>query len=117
MRSKMEEQSKLHLIKSKLKDFPIFKKLDNIRIDELCQKSDIIEVEAGSVIFKKDESCQKGVFLVVDGVVSIDNSEKSVSYKVSNGDFVGLTAFLGRRTYPVTATCVEDSELIFLPDI
>jgi len=113
----MNNNDKLEIIKEKLLEFPFLSNIDTARLDDLCEKTDIIDVNKGSIMLKKGEPCHKGLYLIYEGKILIENPDNDISYTVEKGDVVGITAFMGRMTYAVTATCLEDSELIFLPDI
>ena len=104
-------------MKEKLKKFSFFQDIDEERINQLCEKTKIVQLPADSVLFRKGEPCHKGLYLICYGEVKVENIEQSINYSVSDGDIVGITAFIGRRTYAVTATLLKDSEFIFLPDI
>jgi CRP-like cAMP-binding protein len=104
-------------LKDLIKKFPFFQGIDDERIDQLCDETDIVDLEADSILLRKGEPCHKGLYLIAEGEILVENPDRDVRYTVRAGDVVGITAFLGRRTYAVTATSLVDSELIFLPDI
>lgn len=104
-------------MKEKLRKFSFFKDIDDERINQLCEKTKIINISADTVLFRKGEPCHKGLYLIYEGEVKVESSEHDIDYTVNSGDIVGITAFIGKRTYSVTATIQKDSELIFLPDI
>ncbi len=110
-------KNKIKEIKAKLEEFPLVKSIDKFRIEELCEKTDIFSFKSGDIILRKGEPCHKGLYLLTKGKIEVVNPDTGLSYFVEKSDIVGITAFIGRRTYAVTATCVEDSEVIFLPDI
>ncbi len=110
-------ESKHNRIKQVLKEFPFIRDIDDFRIEELCERTDILSFKAGDIILRKGEPCHKGLYLIIKGKIEVVNPDTGLSYFVEKNDIVGITAFIGRRTYAVTATCVEDSEVIFLPDI
>ncbi len=113
----MNNDEKLKIIKEKLLEFSFLKGIEPERLDQLCEKTDIIDIKAGSIMLRKGEPCHKGLYLVYEGKILIENPDQDTSYTVEKGEVVGITAFMGRMTYAITATCIEDSELIFLPDI
>lgn len=104
-------------LKELFKKFSFFNEIEESRIDELCDNTNVVELETDAVLFRKGEPCHKGMYLITDGEILVENPDSNISYKVSAGDVVGITAFLGRRTYAVTAISLAQSELIFLPDI
>jgi signal-transduction protein with cAMP-binding, CBS, and nucleotidyltransferase domain len=110
-------ENKFQKIKEKLRQFPFIENIDEFRIDELCEKTDILYFKTGDIILRKGEPCHKGLYLIVEGKVEVENPDTELSYFVEKNDIVGVTAFIGRRTYAVTATCIENAEVIFLPDI
>ncbi len=104
-------------VKELIKEFSFFRDIDEERINELCENTSIVELETDSILLRKGEPCHKGMYLICEGEILVENPEKSVVYKAEKGDVVGITAFLGRRTYAVNAKCIKNSELIYLPDI
>ena len=113
----MDSDEKLQIIKEKLLEFSFLKEIEPDRLDELCERTDIIDIKAGSIMLRKGEPCHKGLYLLYEGKILVENPDEDISYTVEKGEMVGITAFMGRMTYAITATCLEDSELIFLPDI
>ena len=113
----MNSDEKLKTIKEKLLEFSFLNEIEPERLDQLCEKTDIIDIKAGSIMLRKGEPCHKGLYLIYEGKILIENPDQDTSYTVEKGEVVGITAFMGRMTYAITATCLENSELIFLPDI
>jgi len=101
-------------LKNLIKKFPFFEGIDDERIDQLCDKTDIVELEADSILLRKGEPCHKGLYLITTGKILVKNPDRDVKYTAEAGDVVGITAFLGRRTYAVTATSLVASHVFFL---
>lgn len=82
-------------------------------------KRDVREVflNKGEILFNKDESYHQGVYLVVSGEINLVNSKGNILGKLNSGSFAGLTTFLGKSSYVVTAIACEDSSLLYLPEI
>ncbi|MBZ4644344.1 MAG: putative domain and cyclic nucleotide-regulated nucleotidyltransferase [Deferribacteraceae bacterium] len=82
-------------------------------------KRDVREVflNKGEILFNKDESYHQGVYLVVSGEINLVNSKGNILGKLNSGSFAGLTTFLGKSSYVVTAIACENSSLLYLPEI
>ena len=104
-------------IKKKLKEFEIFKQIDDDRLEQLCSNTQIVLLEENDILIKKGEPCHKGLYFVYDGEIFVENPDTQISYTVGKGGIVGITAFTGKTSYAVNATCSKESELIFIPDI
>ena len=104
-------------IKEKLKSFYFLSDIDEERINELCEKTNIVFIEKGNILFRKGEQYHKGLYLIYDGKIQLSSPDFSEKLLLSNGDVAGVLAFIGKSTYNADAEVIEDSELIFLPDV
>jgi CBS domain-containing protein len=100
----------------KLASFYAFRGIDEKRLKSLMGKAEFLMADSGEVIFKKSESYHKGVYVVYSGEVELigDTGVKAVAVE---GDFAGLSNFVGKSVYHVSAVTSKPSELIFLPEI
>ncbi len=105
------------MIKEKLRQFYFFNDIDEERINELCEKTQIINIEKEKILFKKGEQYHKGLYIIYEGKIQLISNDFNEEVILSNGDFVGVMAFIGKSTYNADAISIEDTELIFLPDI
>ncbi|MCD8569621.1 MAG: DUF294 nucleotidyltransferase-like domain-containing protein [Geovibrio sp.] len=103
-------------ILDRLTRFYVFKGIEYSRLRLLLEKGEPVSVEQGGVIFKKGESYHKGVYLIFSGEVELygDSGLKAV---IDAGDFAGLSNFVGKSVYHVSATASKDSEFIFIPEL
>ncbi len=104
-------------IKEKLKTFYFLEDIDELRIDEICEKTKIVFIEKDNILFRKGEQYHKGLYLIYDGKVQLSSPDLKEDLILANGDVVGVMAFVGKSTYNADAITLEDSELIFLPDV
>ncbi len=107
----------LNEIKEKLKSFYFLENINDERIDELCEKTKTVFIEKDKILFRKGEQYHKGLYLIYDGKVQLTSPDFKNELILSNGDVVGVMAFVGKSTYNANAVILEDSELIFLPDV
>ncbi|WP_022850403.1 putative nucleotidyltransferase substrate binding domain-containing protein [Limisalsivibrio acetivorans] len=94
----------------------IFTGIPSERIALVLSKSETVHAQEGEIIFRKGESYHKGVYLVTSGLVELIN-ESGVCTESKDGDFVGLSNFVGKSTYHVSAVTSKETELIFLPEL
>ena len=79
----------------------------------LEQKGERILKRKNDVLFRRGEDAF-GVFVILSGRVKLDvEVDSPLSRSYGPGALVGLPATLTRRTYRMTATVIEDTELSF----
>ncbi len=107
----------LHEIKEKLRSFYFLEDVDDNRIDELCEKTNIVYIDKDNILFRKGEPYHKGLYIIYEGKVKLTSPDFKEDLELASGDVVGVLSFIGKSTYNADAQVVEDSELIFLPDV
>ncbi|WP_022849873.1 putative nucleotidyltransferase substrate binding domain-containing protein [Limisalsivibrio acetivorans] len=100
-----------------LQNFFLFRGVDLERLEMVTGNSQLIALESGDVIFHKNEAYQKGLYMLAEGKVSLAADYEHGEVTLSPGDFIGLSTFLAKSRYTVTAKCVDDSTLIFFPEV
>ena len=79
----------------------------------LEQQGQTIRKPKESVLFRRGEK-PSGVFVVLRGKVSLDfGVDSAFARSYGPGALVGLPAALTGRNYAMTATVIEDAELVF----
>jgi len=99
-----------------MQSFYLFNHVDEDRINVMLSRSQQVTLEKDEYLFKRGDSYHRGVYLVLSGRAQL-YPESSESITVSYGDILGLTTFLGKSNYSVTAKAEEDCELLFIPEI
>lgn len=82
----------------------------------LLQRSDKVQKNRQTVLFKRGE-VSFGMFLVLRGAISLDfgvDGSSPLNKTYGPGALIGLPATLTGRTYTMTATVTDDSELGFV---
>ncbi len=97
---------------------PMFDGLDPARIDFLAAQSRPILLPAGQVLFRKGTP-STGFYVVHEGLMqlSVSNSEGVVKVLeiLRPGSAFGHAVMFVREPYPVDATALADTQLIFVP--
>ena len=82
----------------------------------MIEKAQLVSLDKDEFIFKKGESYHRGVYVILGGKAELyTNSGSTIS--MVYGDVLGLTTFLGKSNYYVTAKADDECELVFLPEI
>lgn len=82
----------------------------------MLEKSFMVNINKDEYLFRKGDTYHKGLYYVIDGSISL-LSGKSDDVILNEGDVAGLTTFVGKSEYAVSALAIEDSSLIYLPEI
>ncbi|ADD68020.1 putative CBS domain and cyclic nucleotide- regulated nucleotidyltransferase [Denitrovibrio acetiphilus DSM 12809] len=96
--------------------FYLFQGVDSERLEILTSNSSLVELENEDVIFYKNDQYHKGLYLLLDGKVLLDSDDSGSSLTIGTGDLIGLSTFLAKSRYSVTAKCAEGCSLIFFPE-
>jgi len=99
-----------------LKSFYLFNHVSGSRIENMLKKAHAVTLETNEYLFKRGESYHRGVYVMLEGKIGL-YTENGDSVDITYGDVVGLTTFLGKSNYSVTAKAEQNCELIFLPEI
>ncbi|KAA0257075.1 CBS domain-containing protein [Deferribacter autotrophicus] len=100
-----------------LTNFYLFQGIEPDRLKPVAKNAEIVTLSKGDVIFYKGDKYHRGVYLIVEGTVVYKSDFGHEDIVLKPGDFVGLTTFLGKSKYLVTAICEEDSTLVFFPEV
>ncbi len=96
----------------------MFDGLDAPHLDALAAQSRVLFVPAGQVMFRRGTP-STGFYVVRDGLMqlSVSNSEGAVKVLeiLSPGNAFGQAVMFLRKPYPVDATALADTRLIFVP--
>lgn len=97
---------------------PMFGGLDQARMAILAQQSRLISLPGGQVLFRRGTP-STGFYMVRSGrmQLSVSNSEGMVKVVeiISPGFAFGHAVMFLREPYPVDATALEDTALVFVP--
>lgn len=113
---KIRELSETASIAAQLKSFYLFNHVTEERIQVILEKAHLVTLENSEYLFKRGESYHRGVYVLLEGSVML-YTEGNGDIEMVYGDLVGLTTFLGKSNYSVTAKAEKDCELVFLPEI
>lgn len=86
------------------------------RLSVMTGKAQVVYLDKDEYIFKRGESYHRGVYVILSGKAELYN-DNGTNIEMVYGDMIGLTTFLGKSNYYVTARAEEECELIFLPEI
>lgn len=97
---------------------PMFDGLDPAHVESLAARSRLIRLPAGQVLFRRGTP-STGFYVVREGrmQLSVSNSEGVVKVLeiVSTGGAFGHAVMFLREPYPVDATALTDTQLVFVP--
>jgi CBS domain-containing protein len=99
-----------------LKNTKLFKEVSEDRILLFLERTHSVSIEKEEILFEEGENYHKGVYYILDGEILLENKAGNTT-KLSNGDIVGLTTFIGKSTYSFTAKALKNSNLLYLPEI
>ncbi|PLX71422.1 MAG: hypothetical protein C0602_01025 [Denitrovibrio sp.] len=99
-----------------LQSFYLFNHVSKERLVVMTEKAHFVSLEKDEYLFKRGESYHRGVYVLLEGEIALYPTD-SDSIDMTYGDLVGLTTFLGKSNYSVTAKADTTSELVFLPEI
>lgn len=99
-----------------MQSFYLFNHVPAERLAVVTGKAQLVTLEKDEYLFKRGESYHRGVYILLEGSVVLYPDQAS-KIDMTYGDLVGLTTFLGKSNYSVTAKADADSELVFLPEI
>lgn len=97
---------------------PMFDGLDTARVDFLAARSRAIFLPSGQVLFRKGTP-STGFYLVREGLVQLSVSNSAGTVKVVEilrpGSAFGHAVMFIHKPYPVDATALSDTRLVFVP--
>jgi CBS domain-containing protein len=99
-----------------LENFYLFQGVDLDRLETVTENSQLIALEKDDVLFHRNEAYQQGLYLIVEGKLRLLSDSEHDGVDLSVGDIAGLSTFLSKARYNVTATCEADSTFIFFPE-
>jgi len=99
-----------------LQSFYLFNHVNAERLGVMIEKAQIVSLEKDEYIFKRGESYHRGVYVILNGKAEL-YTENGNNLQMVYGDILGLTTFLGKSNYYVTARAEDECELVFLPEI
>jgi len=101
-----------------LKRYPPFNMVWSKDLINLASEINIIYLEKGNVVFKKNDSTHEYFYIVRDGAVS-SNYDNDTTIEVMNihdtGDIFGLKPLINKDTYNLTAIANEESIVYAIP--
>ena len=101
-----------------LKRYPPFNMVWSKDLTNLASEINIIYLEKGNIVFKKDDLTHEYFYIVRDGAVS-SNYDNGKTTEVMNihdtGDIFGLKPLINKDTYNLTAIANEESIVYAIP--
>jgi CBS domain-containing protein len=113
---KIREISDIQSVIDQLHSFYLFNHVDKARLGVMIEKAQLVSLDKDEFIFKRGESYHRGVYVILGGRAELYSNDGSIINMVY-GDVLGLTTFLGKSNYYVTAKSDGECELVFLPEI
>ncbi|PLX69440.1 MAG: hypothetical protein C0603_00495 [Denitrovibrio sp.] len=113
---KFRDVTEFSKIIGQLQSFYLFNHVSEERLNTMLEKAQMLTLDGDEFLFKRGESYHRGVYVILDGQVDL-YTENGDSAEMVYGDIVGLTTFLGKSNYSVTAKAEGTSELVFLPEL
>ncbi len=101
------------LLKS-LKKLFIFRDIPDQTLTACLTRVEEIHLLKEELIFRKGESYHKGIYFVLSG--SVRMVTQSDQLDVNPGEAVGISTFLGKTMYTVTAIANSDSDIVFIDE-
>ena len=97
---------------------PMFDGIDDAHLEVLAAQCRPVSVPAGQVLFRRGTP-STGFYVVCDGLMQLSVSNSAGAAKVLEilrpGGAFGQAVMFLRKPYPVDATALADSELLFVP--
>lgn len=113
---KFKDISEPQSVIEQLHSFYLFNHVSHERLGVMIEKAQLVTLEKDEFIFKRGESYHRGVYVILNGNAELYTDSGS-SIQMVYGDILGLTTFLGKSNYYVTAKADDGCELVFLPEI
>ncbi|ALJ03908.1 nucleotidyltransferase [Pseudalgibacter alginicilyticus] len=101
-----------------LSGYPPFNMLGKKSLLEIASQVDIIYLEKGDTVFKKDDAYHKHFYIVRDGAVNlyhITETNKNIVGINDTGDIFGLRALITKENYKLSSVANEESILYAIP--
>ncbi|MSP48686.1 MAG: cyclic nucleotide-binding domain-containing protein [Alphaproteobacteria bacterium] len=95
---------------------PLFRAITPLQVREILTSSDIHRVDAGAVLFRRNDYTNS-VFAVVAGAigVEVDPEKPEALVRLGAGSFVGEMGLISGRRRTATVTAIEPSALLEVP--
>ena len=108
--------SQCNQIELKLRQNPLFSRLDNDQLDSLCRHSRMIELKEGGILFNHGDPVHYFYF-VHEGLIKLyrespNGQEKIFELERTGHLFAEALMFQELTTYPVSASAMKDSTII-----
>lgn len=95
---------------------PVFRPVPKERLRKTILKCEAVTADVSEVLFRKGESYHKGLYILLFGKVKLtDGSSREVS--VERGGMLGISTFVGKSTYRVTAYADTVCQMVFMPEL
>lgn len=95
---------------------PVFSSVSREMLRNAIMKCESVTADASEALFKKGESYHKGLYILLNGRVRLtDGGSREVI--VDSGGMVGISTFVGKSTYRVTAYADMACLMLFMPEL
>lgn len=109
------EQDQIELLQRSCALFSLLSREDVKAITALSRR---VQFEAGETIFNEGDSAV-GFFIVLSGLVKVyklsEKGDEQILHFVKLGESFAEAAIFSGTTFPASASCLRDSQLLFLP--
>ncbi|MGE4268139.1 MAG: putative nucleotidyltransferase substrate binding domain-containing protein [Deferribacterales bacterium] len=95
---------------------PFFSSVPKERLKNAIMKCESVTADASEALFKKGESYHKGLYILLSGRVRMtDGGSREVI--IDSGGVIGVSTFVGKSTYRVTAYADTACLMLFMPEL
>jgi CBS domain-containing protein len=95
---------------------PFFSTVPREILKNAIMKCESVTADASEALFKKGESYHKGLYILLSGRVRMtDGGSREVI--IDTGGVIGVSTFIGKSTYRVTAYADTDCLMLFMPEL
>jgi CBS domain-containing protein len=101
-----------------LSGYPPFNLLNEKSLFKIASQAQIMYLEKGDTVFKKDDAYHNHFYIVRDGAINLyhtTETNKNIVGINDTGDIFGLRALITKENYKLTATAYEESIVYAIP--
>lgn len=103
-------------MESLLRQNPLFSRMTNSQLDEMCSSSKVLELKEGSILFNHGDTVHNFYF-VYEGLIKLyrqssDGQEKIIELQGAGKIFAEALMFHDQTNYPVSAAAMKKTTLV-----
>ncbi|MGE4319371.1 MAG: putative nucleotidyltransferase substrate binding domain-containing protein [Deferribacterales bacterium] len=95
---------------------PAFRSVPKERLRMTILKCEAVTADAGEVLFRRGETYHRGLYIMLFGKVRLTEGASS-EIMVERGGMLGISTFVGKSTYRVTAIADTVCQMVFMPEL